>query len=40
MVALGTLLTGDTGAAVPVILGFLLAGIAAFWRVPKTSSGR
>ena len=40
MVALGTLLTGDTGAVVPVILGFLLAGIAAFWRVPETSPGR
>ena len=40
MVALGTLLTGDTGAAVPVILSFLLAGIVAFWRVPRTASGR
>lgn len=34
MVSLGTLLTGQTDAAVPVILVFLLVGIFAFWRVP------
>lgn len=39
MVALGTLLTGDTGAAVPVILVFLVAGIAAFRVVPRNATG-
>lgn len=38
MVSLGTLLTGSVGAAVPVILVFLLAGIAAFWFVPASRS--
>jgi UMF1 family MFS transporter len=40
MVALGTLLTGDVGAAVPVILAFLLAGMLAFWFVPATATQR